>query len=173
VKTKNKKRLYVYSAQGKAAAMRRIKFIKCCGEKVLKLDFSRLVDEQEEIKLIEGAKKTIKKQPEKSLLILTDVTGSKYTKNVASELTDFIKHNTPYTKAGAVLGVSGITLLLFKAIVKHSGRKNMKAFTDEKKAKEWLLAHSGRKKKETAKAAKKKVIKPRKKAKKKIRPAVR
>ncbi len=153
--------------------MDRIKFIKCCGDKVLKLDFSRLVDEKEEIKLIEKAKKIIRKQPKKSLLILTDVSGSKYTKTVASKLTDFIKHNGPYTKAGAVLGVSGITLLLFKVIVKHSGRKNIKAFTDEKKAKEWLLAHSGRKKQKTAKESGKKAKKARKKAKKKKSPVIR
>ena len=125
--------------------MEKIRFIKYKNKKILHLNFTKLKSEKSIIALIRKAERLISKQPWESLLILTDVTGSRYTGKVATEIRDFVVHNKPYTKAGAVLGVTGIKYILFTAIVKFSKRTNLKAFESEEAAKDWLVKYKKKK----------------------------
>jgi len=52
---------------------------------------------------------------------------------------EFVGQNGAFVKAGAVVGLDRTRALEFMAIVKFTGR-NLKAFNDLEKAKEWLVA---------------------------------
>jgi hypothetical protein len=50
---------------------------------------------------------------------------------------EFTKHNKPYVKASAVVGISGIKKIIFHAVMLFSGRKIHACDTLEQ-AKDWL-----------------------------------
>ena len=80
------------------------------------------------------------KEPERSVLILTDVRGTLNT----HETTDIYKKSATntrcYVKKSAVVGIglSGPSKLLFDLIMKFSGQ-NAIPFKDLQKAKDWLV----------------------------------
>lgn len=113
-----------------------VSFINHKGKKILLIDFSGRKAE-EVINIIAEAKELIKKQPEKSLLTLTDGTNTRFDPKVAEGLKEFAAHNKPYVRAGAVVGITGIVKIVYNAVMKFSGR-NLPAFDDIETAKDWL-----------------------------------
>lgn len=119
--------------------MERVKFIEHKGKRILHLDFSNLSGMSEVGSIISTAKPIISKEPPGSVLTLSDFSGSMQLKQQMSDpLKEFTKHNKPYVKAGAVLGVSGLMQVVFSAVLVVSGRSNLKLFSDPESAKNWL-----------------------------------
>jgi hypothetical protein len=115
----------------------KVKFVDYKGKKILFITMADLF-ENEVLQVIEYAKKTIKSQPEHSLLTLTDVTHARYNAAVVSALQEYVKENKPYVKASAVLGINPIKKIIFNKIMEFSKREIF-VFDDEEKAKEWLI----------------------------------
>jgi hypothetical protein len=87
--------------------------------------------------LLDTAKKEIRKHPPKSMLIITDVTNTGYDTEVATMFKEYAAHNTPYVKASAVVGVTGMQKIILRAIIALTGRDfHLAATLDE--AKDWL-----------------------------------
>ena len=94
-----------------------------------KLEFKKLVDEAEE---------QIRKQPPKSLLLITNVTDTGFDTEVSAVMGEYALHNTPYVKASALVGVSGVQKVVLAAIKSLTGRDFF--LTDSmEEAKEWLI----------------------------------
>ena len=89
-------------------------------------------------KTVDSAKRLIRSESESSLLILTDVTGARYNLETVEKLKEFANGNKPYVKASAVIGLDGMKKIIYNAVKKFSGR-NIPAFDDTEKAKEWLI----------------------------------
>ncbi len=86
---------------------------------------------------LEAVEDLICRQPENSVLLITDVSGS-----VASvEAVDMFKKSAARSKKhvrkNAVIGITGVKKILFDAVVKFSGQ-NAATFNDIEKAKYWL-----------------------------------
>lgn len=117
--------------------MRRIKFIVHNWRQILLLDGSYCtVDEA--VKSIDEAKEVIRSQPESSLLILTDVTGAKYSLEVIEKLKEFAAGNKPYVRASAVVGLDGLQKVVYNAVSLFS-KRTFPVFDDVDKAKDWLI----------------------------------
>jgi hypothetical protein len=116
--------------------MDRVIFIKHNGVDILHLDFSNIPPE-ETFATVDEAKGVISQQGPKSLRTLTDVTGAQVTSEVSNSLRDFVNHNKPFVKAGAVVGVSGIKKVILNSIMRLTGR-NLTAFNTMEEAKDWL-----------------------------------
>jgi CRISPR/Cas system CSM-associated protein Csm5 (group 7 of RAMP superfamily) len=86
-----------------------------------------------------AAHEVIKKFPQKSVLVFTDVTNATYTREISNAMKDFTRENTPYVKASAVKGAEGIRLVLLQTVALMT-RREMKTFEDEKMAKDWLTS---------------------------------
>lgn len=106
------------------------------GKEILYLDFSGC-NKDEIFQIIKLAEKIIRVQPKKSLLTLTNVFGARYDKEIIRELKEFANNNKPFVKAGAVVGIEGLKKVAYDAVIKFTGR-NLPAFDDTKKAKDWL-----------------------------------
>lgn len=117
--------------------MERISFIKHKGRDILLVDISDIRDVKESIETLQNATRLIKTQALKSVLLLTNVSGTRYDSEGADAIKTYSKENTPFIKASAVVGVSGIKRLIFNTIVKITGRKIM-PFDDVEAAREWL-----------------------------------
>ena len=118
--------------------MKRVKYIYYNGRQILFLDFSGC-NVEDFPAIIKEAEKLIRDEPPNSVLTLTDVTGAKYNLEVTQALKEFAKGNKPFVKAGAVVGLDALKKIIYNSVMHFSGR-NLLAFDDIEKAKDWLVA---------------------------------
>jgi hypothetical protein len=108
------------------------------GKQITWLDFAGIDDLTEAHAIIDEAKAHIHAQPEKSVLTLTDVSGSAFDADLARALWRFARANRPYVIAGAVIGIEGLQKDLFQ-LVTNVSRRPLKPFVDAEAAKDWLV----------------------------------
>jgi hypothetical protein len=116
--------------------MKRVKHIFHNGRQILFLDFSYCNVKDFPI-IIAEAGKLIREEPPNSVLTLTDVTGAKYNLEVIEALKEFVKGNKPFVKAGAVIGLDALKKIIYNSVM-HLSRRNLLAFDDIEKARDWL-----------------------------------
>lgn len=117
--------------------MERVSFIKHKDRDILVVDISDIRNVNESIATLQSGTRLIQTQAPKTVLLLTNVTDARYDTAGADAIKTYSKENTPFIKASAVVGVSGIKRLIFNTIIKITGRKIM-PFDDVEAAKEWL-----------------------------------
>jgi hypothetical protein len=98
----------------------------------------RVPNKAEFSELIAKAKMHIAQQPSKSLLILTNVSNTGFDTEIAAIMGEYAEHNTPFIKASALVGVSGVQKVVLAAIKALTGRDFYLADTVEE-AQEWLV----------------------------------
>jgi hypothetical protein len=110
------------------------------GKTILCLDIAGMQskDKPEFFRLIGHAKDIVRKQPPKSLLVITKVTHTGFDTEIANLIKEYAQHNTPYVKASAVVGISGWSKIVLSAIKTLTGRDFHLADTMED-AQEWLV----------------------------------
>ncbi len=116
----------------------RVRFVEHQSRRLLLLDFSQCSAE-EVLQTIGDAEKTIRVQPPRSLLTLTDVTGTRYNLEVTQAMKEFVHANKPHVRAAAVVGIDGLKKIVYEAVMRFSGR-NVPVFPDLETAKDWLVA---------------------------------
>jgi hypothetical protein len=122
--------------------MSKIKPIYHKGKQILFLDFSGC-NVEDFPTIIKEAEKLIRVELPNSVLTLTDVTDAKYNLEVTEALIEFTKGNKPFVKAGAVVGLDSLKKVIYNSVMYFSGR-NLTAFDDIEKAKDWLVEESER-----------------------------
>lgn len=116
-----------------------VSFFEHKGKKILYEDYSESNPAELAVLLAE-AKKIITGQPKNSVLALVNISRTKYDRASVAAMKEFIKENTPYIKASAIIGMEGITEVVFKGVVAFTGRKNLVVFNDADKAKDYLAS---------------------------------
>lgn len=117
--------------------MERVQFIRHGAVSILKVDLSHPTNMDESLATIRKAKTIVSTHPPKSLLILTDVTGTTFNTKAVGEMKNYTKFNTPFVKASAVVGLSGLQRIIYDAIIKVIGRAVV-CFDTESQALDWL-----------------------------------
>ena len=107
------------------------------GKRIFYMDFA-FKKYAEALQAIAEARPIIDKQPPNSVLGLVDVRESPFNREVAQALKDFANANKPYMKTSAVVGVDGIKMVIFNAVLKFTGRKNLVLKSTVEEAKDWL-----------------------------------
>lgn len=97
--------------------MERTRFVEHRGTRILVLDYSGARDPEDTIRGIEHSKSVVAQQPPKSLLILTNVKDARYNADVLQALEELAKHDEPYVKASAVVGMSGLHRIAYQAVI--------------------------------------------------------
>jgi hypothetical protein len=121
--------------------MERIRFITHRGVRVLLLDMTNLTDFDEELRQIEAAKRVIAAEPPKSLLLLTDVTGSRYNATVMAAMKEMGAHNTPFVKACAAVTQAAAHRVAMAAVAMFT-RRPLKPFSTREEALDWLASQA-------------------------------
>jgi len=109
------------------------------GKNFIYLDFSELSASSELLSLIEEAKPVIAKYPEKSLYTISDFDRIRLDSLPKEVMSEFMEHNAPYVRYGAIIGLDGVKRLFANTLMKMSGRKNMHVAFSMEQAIEWLL----------------------------------
>ncbi len=117
--------------------MDRVGFVRHGGATILKVDLSHPSNVEENLATLKHAKAIVGTHPPKSLLMLTDVTGTVFNPRAVEEMKQYSAFNTPYVKASAVVGLSGVARVIYDAVVRVIGR-SVATFDTEAEALDWL-----------------------------------
>jgi HEAT repeat protein len=71
--------------------------------------------------------------------VLTDVTGSNFSQAAIESLKDLVQHNKPYVKASALVGLSALTRVVFRALLALT-RRDIRVFESRAQAIAYLLS---------------------------------
>jgi hypothetical protein len=116
--------------------MNRVDLVTHKNKKIVRINLSKCQPEETLLALPE-AKRIIAGIAPKSGLVLTDVTDAVYNQSVAEAIKDFVRSNQPYVKASAVVGAEGVRLVLLTTVILLT-RREIKTFSNQEQAKEWL-----------------------------------
>lgn len=119
----------------------RVRFIEHRGCRILFQDLSHLDNPADGVPLVAEFKAIVAAQPLRSVLAITYVAHSRFSKESADTLTDLVKHNTPYIKAGAVVGLKGLQKIIYVTVSQLAGRR-VPAFDTIDEAKDWLVTQA-------------------------------
>ncbi len=102
--------------------MERAQFVEHKGKQIFRMDCrDATLDEMN--KVIEECILQVRSKPEKSVLTLTVAGGSSFSGETISRLKELARDNTPYVKAGAIVGVTGLYKVVFNAVSIFSKRR--------------------------------------------------
>ena len=116
----------------------RVKFIRHKGVNILHIDWSKAGSE-ELLQTLEEAQRVIASQPTGSVRTLTTVHEARVDKAVTTRLKDYVAHNKPFVRAGAVVGLNDLKMIIFNFVNRATGR-NLRAMDNVDAAKEWLAS---------------------------------
>jgi len=119
--------------------MNRTQFIDYQGKKIFYIDFSNLKTFEEIKALTLEAQKYIHSQPPLSVITLSTVENTHFNTEIKDMFTEYIKSNKPYVKTSAVIGISGLKMIMYNGMMKISGR-DTRAFSDMEQAKSFLAS---------------------------------
>ena len=109
------------------------------GKNFIYIDFSRVKRKGELIEAFDAIKPIIAKYPENSLYTITNVSGVGFDSELREYLVDYVSHNKPYVKCGAVIGMDGVKKIMSQSILKIGGRTNMIFAFSKEQAVEMLM----------------------------------
>ena len=107
---------------------------------ILLLDLSNIREPHKEAHLTDAARKLIARQPVGEALVLTDITGSNFSDAAIDALTKLAERNRPFVKASALVGLSPLTRVIFRAVVALT-RRDIRTFATREEAIVYLLSH--------------------------------
>jgi hypothetical protein len=102
--------------------MDRAKFVEHKGKRIFKMDCTAASLEEMNA-VIDECIQQVRSQPEKSVLTLTIAGGSSFSGDTVSKLKELARDNTPYVKAGAIVGITGLYKVIFSAVSMFSKRR--------------------------------------------------
>jgi hypothetical protein len=118
--------------------MEKLQFITYKGKRILVEDFTNQKVGPEFIEGIHKAQALIANQPPKSVLAVFDATGASFNNDILNAMKEFTRANTPFIKAAAVVGITGLLQIALTAVSKFSGR-NFVSFNTREEAMDWLI----------------------------------
>lgn len=121
----------------------RLAWIKHQGQELLYLDFSHASVETS-LDLVNEFLKAMEGRGDKSVLLLTDVTGASYDPAVSAKWKTARLSKSAQIRASALYGLSGLVGMAIRGFVEAlqmmglGDDNHLKIFTDAKEAKDWL-----------------------------------
>src|SRR5438067_12793398 len=86
--------------------MERVRFITHKDKRVLLIDYSNITNESELVEMIEQREFVVDSQPRNSVLMVINVTGAKFSKEVLTRAKEANVYDRPYVRRSAVVGVA-------------------------------------------------------------------
>jgi hypothetical protein len=118
--------------------MERVGFIEHKGKRIILLDFSGMVDPVQGMQVIAEATRFVGSQPVGGgTLTLTDVTDTRYTREIIEAFKEMTVRNRPIVKAAAIVSNSTLHRAAISMVALFSRRK-LEVFDSRAQALDWL-----------------------------------
>jgi hypothetical protein len=109
------------------------------GKLVVVNDLSSCASQDEAIAALAQAEAYVRTRPPGSVLLLTDVSDLRYDVHGVEAMKNFSSAVTPHIKASCVVGISGVKSVIYRSILRVTGRK-IPLFESRGGALDWLAA---------------------------------
>jgi len=120
--------------------MDRAKFVEHKGTQIFTMDCTNTSLEEMD-GIIEECARQVRCQPEKSVFTLIVAGGGAFSGETISRLKELARDNTPYVKASAIVGVTGLYKVVFNAVAMFSKRR-FYLFDTTEEAMDFLAAYT-------------------------------
>ena len=114
----------------------RVAFIRHRDAEILFIDWAGATPGEIQVAM-EQARALIGKRPHNSVLTLTHVENARIDKKVTELLKDYVAHNKPFVRAGAVVGLNDLKSIAFNFVNRATGR-SLRSMGSLEEAREWL-----------------------------------
>ena len=117
----------------------RARFLDHEGQRIILFDFSGITDTTAALAAVDGAQAFMARQavPDGSNLTLTDVTQTRYDRQIVERFKGFTAHNRPYVRAAAIVSDSSIHRAAISMLALVSKRR-LTVFETRDAALRWL-----------------------------------
>ena len=115
-----------------------VSWVEHKGKRIILEDMSGLREPTDIYAVSDTSTALICKQLEASVLLITNVTGTRYNPSVINRLKENTKLTNPYMKAYAVVGIGGLQRVVLQSVVQFTGQ-DIKICGSIEEAKEWLV----------------------------------
>ncbi|HWZ43442.1 MAG TPA: hypothetical protein VNW97_08180 [Candidatus Saccharimonadales bacterium] len=122
---------------GNSAIAARVRFIEHAGTRVLAIDY-RHCDVALLKQVVMEGHRVISRELPNSVLTLNDVAGTQFDQESVKVLKSMVAANAPYVKRAAIIGISGLQLLIYDAVQTFSQRR-IPRFSSQQDALDWLV----------------------------------
>jgi len=95
------------------------------GRSFMYLDFSYIKTNEDLNKIMEMAKTKIAAYSGQSLYTISNIGHMRLDLKTKELAMEYLRHNTPYVKSAALIGLDGIKKVMINRVIKLSGRKNI------------------------------------------------
>ncbi len=102
----------------------RVKTIQTGNKELVVVDCSNIFSDTELYETLNDGNKMIASKPEKSVHLITNLSGSKVNGEVGAAFKQYAANNTPYIKEAAVVGLDNMHKLIF-SVIKTLARRNI------------------------------------------------
>lgn len=102
----------------------RVKTIQAGSKEVVLVDCTSVHDEKELLDTLKEGNRVIATKPEKSVYLITDISGSKVEGDIGAAFKQYAAANTPYIKEAAVVGLGSMYRLIF-SVIKTLSKRNI------------------------------------------------
>jgi hypothetical protein len=119
--------------------MDRVRFITHKGKKVLLVDYTDLADESKLLKMIDQREFLVDSQPKNSVLMIINVTGAKFSKEVLTRAKEANVYDLPYVRRAALVGVEDRQKPAVDAVAMFANRRR-ENFATLAEALDWIVA---------------------------------
>ena len=117
--------------------MERVSTINYKGIDLLYSNFSNLKSVEEIAKTFEESSNIIKETPLNSVLGVSNFENMFFNTKVMKVIQDALKVNKPHMRYSAVIGISGLSKMMFDGVIRLTGR-DLRLFNTLEEAKEFL-----------------------------------
>jgi hypothetical protein len=118
--------------------MQRVRFINHKDRRILLIDYSNLTDESELIEMIEQREFVVDSQPRNSVLMVINVTGAKFSKEVLTRAKEANVYDLPYVRRSAMVGVADQQKAAVDAVSMFA-KKQWEMFDTLDQALDWIV----------------------------------
>ena len=118
--------------------MERVTFVTHDGTRILRVDYSGLGEVEELLRVAERARRVLEKEPPESVLVLVDLSGTRYSLRLVRNLGDLAVANAGFVKARALVGLPALVRPVVREVARASGRPT-EMFDEYELAIAWLV----------------------------------
>lgn len=116
----------------------RLHFIKHKGHAIYVLDFSQC-SVKEQLLLLEMVQASIARHAPGSLLVLADLTGAHFDKQVSTKVKEVLVRDRPFVKKSAWIGTESLPHVYYENF-KSFSQRDLPVFKTREEALDWLVA---------------------------------
>jgi hypothetical protein len=119
--------------------MNNVSILRHRDREIIILDLKGVTSIETSLAAVNDAEALIRTRPPASVLLITDVSDAHYDLNGVEALKNFSHAITPFVKASAAVGITGMKSIIIRSLTRLTGRA-IRSFDDIEQAKDWLAS---------------------------------